>query len=296
MTELPDPSARRLTWHGAVPVPVPAPGVMGWTRVVLRGVPLVLIVLIGLVLSLLLRPLERAVYGLNRPVTPWITRAVCRAGLALLGVSYRVRGTPITGHGAMVANHSSWLDIFALNAPASVYFVSKDEVADWPGIGWLARATGTVFIRRERREAAAQIRLLRERIAAGHRLLFFPEGTSTDGRRVLNFKPTLFAAFLAPDQPDLEIQPVSVIYHAPAGQAPCFYGWWGDMDFAPHMLKMLSARRHGAIEVVYHDALRVADYPDRKALARELETRVRSGLAQADKLAPEASQPAMAET
>ncbi|WP_367998774.1 lysophospholipid acyltransferase family protein, partial [Photobacterium sanguinicancri] len=51
-------------------------------------------------------------------------------------------------HGAVVANHSSWLDIFALNARKRIYFVSKAEVAKWPGIGWLARATGTVFINR----------------------------------------------------------------------------------------------------------------------------------------------------
>ena len=96
----------------------------------------------------------------------------------------------------VVANHASWLDIFALNAPQRIYFVSKDEVRDWPGIGWLARATGTVFIARKSREAGVQARLFETRMAAGHRLLFFPEGTSTDGRRVLPFKTTLFAAFL----------------------------------------------------------------------------------------------------
>ncbi len=59
--------------------------------------------------------------------------------------------------GALVANHSSWLDIFVLNAAEPVYFVSKAEVAGWPGIGWLARATGTLFIRRDPREAAVQV-------------------------------------------------------------------------------------------------------------------------------------------
>jgi lyso-ornithine lipid O-acyltransferase len=93
--------------------------------------------------------------------------------------------------GALVANHASWLDIFTLNACDRIYFVSKSEVAGWPGIGWLARATGTVFINRQGREAQMQKLLFEARLRAGHRLLFFPEGTSTDGQRVLDFKSTL---------------------------------------------------------------------------------------------------------
>ena len=62
----------------------------------------------------------------------------------------------MTAPGAIVANHSSWLDIFALNAAQRVYFVAKSEVAGWPGIGWLARATGTVFIARKGTEAKKQ--------------------------------------------------------------------------------------------------------------------------------------------
>ncbi|WP_341213099.1 lysophospholipid acyltransferase family protein [uncultured Limimaricola sp.] len=285
----------RLTWHGVEPAPWDGPDLLGWLRVAWRGPLLGVVMLVALGISLALRPLERRIWGLSRPVTSRITQGACRAALAILGLRLRLTGRPMEGHGAMVANHASWLDIFALNARASVYFVSKAEVAGWPGIGWLARATGTVFIRRERREAAAQVRMMRARLADGHRLVFFPEGTSTDGRRVLPFKATLFAAFLSPDQPDLEIQPVSVVYRAPEGAEPRFYGWWGDMEFGPHMLRMLAARRHGRIDVIYHPALKVADHPDRKALARELEARVRAGLESAGALDEAGSQPVMAE-
>jgi lyso-ornithine lipid O-acyltransferase len=140
--------------------------------------------------------------------------------------------------GAVVANHSSWMDIFALNARKRVYFVSKAEVARWPGIGWLARATGTVFINRDPKEARAQQTVFEARLKAGHKLLFFPEGTSTDGQRILPFKSTLFGAFFAPDLRDiLWVQPVTVIYTAPPGEDPRFYAWWGDMSFGGHLLK-----------------------------------------------------------
>ena len=166
---------------------------------------------------------------------------------------------------------------FALNAAAPLYFVSKSEVAAWPGIGWLARATGTVFVRRERREAWAQKHIFEDRIAAGHRLMFFPEGTSSDGLRVLKFKPTLFAGLFAEALVDLWMQPVSVTYRAPIGSEPRFYGWWGDMDFGPHLLKVLATRRQGRVEVTWHPPMRVADFEDRKALSAAAETAVRGG-------------------
>jgi 1-acyl-sn-glycerol-3-phosphate acyltransferase len=179
----------------------------------------------------------------------------------------------------MVANHSSWLDIFALNAAKRLYFVSKSEVAAWPVIGWLARATGTLFIVRDRREAVSQIEVFRKRLTAGHTLLFFPEGTSTDGLQVLPFKPTLFASFFAPELRDkLVLQAVTVVYKAPPGTDARFYGWWGNMDFAPHLISTLAAAKQGSIEVIYHESKKLTDFSDRKQLARTLEEQVRAGL------------------
>ena len=183
------------------------------------------------------------------------------------------------GPGAVVANHSTWLDIFALNASKRIYFVSKAEVAKWPGIGWLARATGTVFIKRDRRQAASQIEAFKERLGAGHKLLFFPEGTSTDGLLVLPFKPTLFAAFFDPALAEnLRLQAVTLNYLAPNGASPRFYGWWGDMEFGPHLLATLAAPRQGKVTVVYHRPVKLTAFRDRKVLAKSLEDQVRSGL------------------
>ncbi|MEM8824604.1 MAG: lysophospholipid acyltransferase family protein [Pseudomonadota bacterium] len=267
-----------MTWDGAPHPPRPRLGPLDWVRVLRRGVPLIVTVFGGLALLLIVRLVERPLFGVRRPVTPWITRAVCKMAFVWLGMRRVRRGVPLTGVGAAVANHASWLDIFALNAGKRIYFVSKSEVAGWPGIGWLARATGTVFIRREAREAAAQRTVFEERLRAGHRLMFFPEGTSTDGRRVLVFKPTLFAAFFSDGVRAMQVQPVTIAYHAPEGEVPAFYGWWGNMSFGAHALAMLAVRRHGRVEVVYHPPLAVADFADRKALARAAEAAVRAGL------------------
>lgn len=267
------------TWHSADPPLAFRIGAGGWLRAVPRGAALFAVVYGGLALLLAVRLLERPLCGLWRPASPAITQAVCRMTFVILGLRLRITGRPMTGTGAIVANHASWLDIFTLNATQRLYFVSKAEVAGWPAIGWLARATGAVFISRNSREAPAQKRLFEDRLRAGHRLAFFPEGTSTDGQRVLPFKSTLFAAFFAEGLRDTaRLQPVSVTYHAPPGAEPRFYGWWGDMDFGPHFLAVLAARRQGRVDVVFHPPVRVSDFPDRKALATHCETLVRHGM------------------
>ncbi|MGD9865881.1 MAG: lysophospholipid acyltransferase family protein [Pseudodonghicola sp.] len=267
------------TWDSDTPPDPVRIGPLGWLLAVLRGAALIVLIAVCLALLLLLRLVEIPIWGQRRPLTPFIVQFVCRTAFRILGIGFSTHGTPMRGPGAVVANHSSWLDIFTLNARKRIYFVSKAEVATWPGIGILARATGTLFIERDRKQAQAQTAIFAERLAAGHRLLFFPEGTSTDGLRVLPFKSTLFGAFFAPPLRDrLMIQPVSVIYHAPAGQPARFYGWWGDMEFGAHLLKTLAAPRQGRVEVVYHPPLRVADFANRKALSATAEALVRAGL------------------
>lgn len=250
-------------------------GLGGWLRIALRGAVVGALVFGGLAAKLLLRAIEAPLFGPKRPVTPYLTQAVCRAALFCMGIGYSVQGRPMVQHGLVVANHASWLDIFALNAAQRVYFVSKSEVAGWPGIGWLARATGTLFITRKSTEAKRQQREFDARLRAGHRLLFFPEGTSTDSTFILPFKPTLFAALYGQGLGDLWVQPTTVAYTPPAGQPANFYGWWGDMGFAPHLADTLAARRQGRIDIVLHPPLRVADYAGRKELAAACEAVVR---------------------
>lgn len=250
---------------------------LGWVIVTMRILPMFTVLISGLLLLLLLRILEKPLFAQNRPLTPFITQAVCRICLRIIGIEYHIVGRPMPNNGATVANHSSWLDIFTLNAAQRIYFVSKSEVANWPGIGWLARATGTVFIKRDRQQAKLQRDLLSNRLQAGHKLLFFPEGTSTDGRQVLPFKSTLFSAFFDDNtQQNLYVQPVSVVYQAPQGCDGRFYGWWGDMAFDAHLLFMLSRWHQGRVEVIFSAPVAIAEFSSRKDLSKHLEAQVRN--------------------
>ena len=265
-------------WDNGIHPDMPTLGVADWLRVLARGAVLIVLVFGGLLILLVTRLVERPLYGQHRPVTPHITQFVCRNALRVLGIRLDVTGAPLTGRGPVVANHTSWLDIFTLNAAKRIYFVSKSEVASWPGIGWLARATGTVFIERNPKRAQAQTEVFRDRLLAGHKLLFFPEGTSTDGQQVLAFKTTLFQSFFAEDLKDeIAVQPVSVHYIAPAGMDVRFYGWWGEMTFGTHLLATLGTARQGGVHVIYHPELKVADFANRKLLAVACEEAVRAG-------------------
>ena len=274
-----NPGRGEPTWRDAVPPSVVRPsGLRAWLRVLRRGGAAVLVLLLGVALILPLRGVERLFHGRRRPWTGPHVQWVCRLTLACMRIRWRREGRPMRGPGAVVANHSSWLDILALNAAMPVFFVSKAEVAGWPGINILTHVTDTHFVVRDPRLAQEQAREFANRVKAGHRLLFFPEGTSTDGRRLLPFKPTLFQGFLDPALPEgLAIQPVSAVYQAPAGADPRFYGWWGDMDLGPHLLAVLAAPRQGRVTIILHDPIRVAGQT-RKTLSLGCEEAVRRGL------------------
>ena len=253
----------------------PPLGAVGWVIAVVRAVPIAILCFGGMVILLILRGAERVFLGHARPVTPYLVQFVCRVSLAIMGLPLTVIGQTMRQSGIVVANHASWLDTFTLNAAMRICFVAKSEVASWAFIGPLARATGTLFITRKTTEAKRQQGQFETRLRDGDRLLFFPEGTSTDSTFVLPFKSTLFAALFAMPQ-DLWVQPVTVVYHAPKGEDARFYGWYGTMDFAPHLLVTLAQRPQGRVTVTLHPPLRVADYPSRKELSAAAEAAVRS--------------------
>lgn len=279
------------TWRGKPDPAPPGLSLPDWLRVVRRGVPIVLLLGAGFAVLLLLRLMERVLGRGARMASPHVTRIVCRLICRLIGLGRRQNGHPMAGPGACVSNHVSWLDILVLNAGAPLRFVAKSEVAAWPGIGLLARGTGTVFVARKRGDARAHATLLASQLRPAPPLMIFPEGTTTDGLRVLAFKPTLFEAFYAPEGPQAppqappqttaqsqHVQPVTLRYTAPPGMRPDFYGWWGDISIGAGLLAVLSHPRQGRVEVTYHEPLRVADHANRKALALAAETAVRAPL------------------
>ena len=92
----------------------------------------------------------------------------------------------------MVSNHISWLDIIVIQSIKPSIFVAKSDVASWPLFGWVARMTGTIFIRRDKVSDIKKALKKMKRRLIKRSVCIFPEGTSTNGRYVLPFKSNLF--------------------------------------------------------------------------------------------------------
>lgn len=213
----------------------------------------------------------------GRP-TAFVTRLYWRGLCAILGLSLRVIGTPAhaTADGrpvVYVSNHSSWLDILALGAQLDAAFIAKEEVAGWPLIGWVARLGRTVYVRRARTSTARERDEMRTRLAAGDSLILFPEGTTSDGARVLPFRSAFLSIAELPVSPEglpPIVQPVSLVYDRLAGLPVCraarpVFAWYGDMEIAPHFWQL--ARHRGMrASLLLHPPLDPRDFPNRKAL------------------------------
>lgn len=280
----PEPPARvpRARWNGAERARLAPLRPGERLRLGVRAVWFALGLLASLLLFLPARGIDLVAERVaGRPVCrlgPRMVQAWAAQALPSLGLRFVRLGQPMRSGGAFVANHSSWIDIVALQRAAAPFLVSKAEVQSWPGVGLIGQAIGTLFIDRRPVEARRQEAALRARLARGDRMALFPEGTSTDGQRVLPFKSTLFAVFLAPELDGLAVQPVTIAYRPRPDLPRSFYGWWGEMDFGSHIAEVMARSTGGTVTVTFHPPIALADHPDRKALARAAETAVRAGL------------------
>jgi 1-acyl-sn-glycerol-3-phosphate acyltransferase len=264
------------TWDDAAPKPDMRVSLPGRLLATIRFVLFLSWLVVVFPVIFVARLAERPFFGADRPITQRIAQAFFAGAVWIFGIPVRTEGTPMRTAGLVVSNHCSWLDIPIIYGRHPVFFVAKDDVAAWPFIGRLVRLSGALVITRDRRESAAQVGNQRDRVGVGQTLFLFTEGTSTDGLRMLPFRPTLFAAFTDPALRDIiRVQPVTVVYTAPRGADPRFYAWWGHMSLVPHLVKVLAQYPHGKVKVIYHAPVPAAGFADRKALAAHCEAVIR---------------------
>ena len=85
------------------------------------------------------------------------------------------------------------MDIIILGSLVNAVFVAKSDIRNWPIINKLCMLGKTIFIEREnRRSVKKQAVLIKENMENGLNVILFPEGTSSDGSKVLSFKSSLF--------------------------------------------------------------------------------------------------------
>ena len=147
-------------------------------------------------------------------------------------------------------NHMSYSDIAILGSLLPASFVAKAEVANWPLFGLLAKLQRTVFIDRRATKATEQRDEMICRLEGGDSMILFPEGTSSDGNKVLPFKSALFGvAQVEPHGQPLLVQPVSLAYTRldgmPVGRAlRPYFAWYGAMTLVSHFWEVAGSRAH----------------------------------------------------
>jgi 1-acyl-sn-glycerol-3-phosphate acyltransferase len=212
---------------------------------------------------------------------------VCRfIGLRVRVIGVPARRGPDGRPVVFVSNHSSWLDIPVLGSRLEACFVSKEEVSRWPLINVVARLGRTVFVQRQRNSTARERDEMRDRLGTGDSLILFPEGTTSDGSRVLPFRSSFLSLAERPVTPEglpPIVQPVSVVYdrlaYLPTGRAtrPLF-AWYGDMEIGPHFWRLAQYRGLRA-SVLLHAPIDPRAFADRKALAQATWATVADGAA-----------------
>ena len=212
----------------------------------------------GLILCL---PLHYA-WRLFRLPSPWPRRFLKWVGRSA-GMRAELIGAPLRSNVLFVANHLSWLDIMLIAGASGAAFVSKDDVARWPVIGWLASLNNTVFIARTDRNAVrGQADALRSALAGGQPVALFPEGTTEGGVEVLPFRASLLAS-LFPPLPGLKVQPIAIDY----GAAGSDIAWVGEEPAAANAKRVLSRRGTTPVTIRFLDPIDPAQVGDRKQLA-----------------------------
>lgn len=205
----------------------------------------------------------------------WFARVYWAGVCRVLGVERRVVGQVAEGSRPVLfaCNHTSWLDVPVLGGTLEACFVAKAEVGTWPVVRTVARLGRTVFVSRRASETGRERDSMRARLLAGDDLILFPEGTSSDGTRVLPFRSPFFAIVERVEgEVTPLIQPVSVVFdqldYLPARRSTRpVSSWYGDMDLGSHFWR-LARYRHLRATVLLHEPVDPADYPSRKAIAQ----------------------------
>jgi 1-acyl-sn-glycerol-3-phosphate acyltransferase len=167
---------------------------------------------------------------------------VARWMLAVLGVRREVTGPAPVGPCLFVSNHLGYLDVAVLGSLFPAVFVAKSEVARWAVIGPLCRASGTIFVDRDRR---VDVRHARADIDAalrdGQVVVVFAESVATPGHTVLPFHASLLDAAVRLELP-LAYATLRYSIRGDAAAASRAVSFWGSMKFIAHLWALLRVR------------------------------------------------------
>jgi 1-acyl-sn-glycerol-3-phosphate acyltransferase len=254
---------------------------------------LAIIKLLAFVIGTLILVLTHTIWYLisrRLDVTMWFHRWCCfvfNIKFKVIGQKAHRKNHPVI----YLVNHISYIDILILGSVLDGCFVAKSEVAGWPGFGFLSKLQKTIFIVREKSALLKSRQAIAEAMNKDYDVILFPEGTSTDGWDVLQFKAGLLGIFYPDEKDKIEkydvienalIQPVAIKHTKTNGitvtkerqELRDIYAWYGDMDLVPHLWDLAKSRSVN-VDVHLLPALSPKDFTHRFDIANAAHDKVK---------------------
>jgi lyso-ornithine lipid O-acyltransferase len=152
-----------------------------------------------------------------------------------LNIKIHRTGTPIDGNFLFIGNHRSYIDPVVAAISVAFMPVAKAEVGNWALIGWGARMTGIIYVKRENKQSRTDTRAaVREALLKGSPVLIYPEGTTNAGNLTLPFRVSTFQAAA---ELGIPVVPMTIEYGDKADY------WVGKDTFIPHFLKTFGKQK-----------------------------------------------------
>lgn len=203
----------------------------------LLSVPVLILVAGALILNR--NDTQRQNQWKNMIISRW-ARMVAR----LIGCKMHIEGRLPKPPFFLVSNHLSYLDILPYWSFLQTTFIAKSDIRRWPFFGKAARLLGIIFINRQRRKDLTRVnRLIEQHLQEGEGIVLFPEGTSSKGAKVLPFRSSLL---FYPAENGMPVHYASISYTVDSPSDACAWKticWWGDMDFFPHLWRLLQIKK-----------------------------------------------------
>ena len=191
----------------------------------------------------------------------------------IFGIKVNIKGKQSKKKVLFLSNHISYLDIFVLGSSVDGLFVAKSEIDSWLFINKMCALGRTIFVNRnDIIKVKGQMNQITNTLKSGYSVILFPEGTSSDGSKVLPFKTSLLGVIedKAPEQ--FYLQPISISYSKLDGipletKFRPFFAWFGNMDLVSHAWKFLGLGL-SEVSVNFHEPKKFSYFIDRKHAAK----------------------------
>ncbi len=181
-----------------------------------------------------------------------------------------------------IANHVSWFDIICLGTLLDARFIAKQEVSKMGIFGLMAKLSNTFFIDNSNKNKILEYNsIIKRKLQLGDNFIIFPEGTTSDGNGVIEFKSSMLECAFGNER-EISIQPITLCYTKLNNIPMGIYqrrniAWVGDISMVDAMGNFLCSGKI-TVDIIFHQLVNIREFDNRKELAYFCEQEILSGL------------------